>query len=214
MKYFILRPLWCFYFTVKIEWKCHFPTQSFIWQLYRAVCKIFTFPSWHFEKNWLRVCFSWTSRSDHVQSWFALFPQLWLKFPFQCPWEPGKIFSVHHFHFPPPCSSSWWVWMVPGRGQSFCMLWPILLVSRRLSHLFHNSVIPDLLACPDIKGMMYLRAKRKSLLSQSTRGICRCLHPTAVHGTTQFMIFFFPSGRLLEFGCVSVGFQSPLRAWL
>lgn len=136
MKYFILGQLWCFYFAVKIEWKCHFPTQSFIWQLYGAICKIFTFPSWHFEKSWLRVCFSQTSRSDHVQSCFALFPQLWVEFLLQCPQEPGKNFSVHNFHFPPSSSSSWWIWMVPGKGQSFCMLWPILWVSGGLSQPF------------------------------------------------------------------------------
>lgn len=106
MKYFILGALWCFYFAVKTEWKCHFPTQSFIWQLYRAICNIFTFASWHFEKNWLGVCFSRTSRSDHARSCFALFPQLWLQFPLQCPQEPAKISqsTISIFVLPSPAA--------------------------------------------------------------------------------------------------------------
>lgn len=122
MKYFILESLWCFYFPVKIEWKCHFSTQNFIWQLYRAICKIFTFPSWHFEKNWLRVCFSWTSRSDHVQSCFALFPQLWLKFSLQCPQELEKssLCIISIFLFPSLAADGFGWSLAEGRVSACC----------------------------------------------------------------------------------------------
>lgn len=135
------------------------------------------------------MCFSRTSRSDHVQSCCALLPQLSLQFPLQCPQETGKNFSVHHSHFSPPAAGGVGWPLAEGRASACCD--PSFWCLEVSPTLFHGSMIPALLACQNLKEMLYLRAKRKSLQSQSPRGICRFLHPTAVHGTGEFTIFFF-----------------------
>lgn len=137
----------------------------------------------------------------------CLVPTTVTAIPSPVPSGARKNFSEHHFNFRPPFSSSWWVGRSLAEGRASACSHPSFRCLEVFSNLFHVSVIPALLACPELKEMLCLGAKKKSLQSQSTRDICGFLYPIADNSIHHS---FFPLERLLGFGGVSFGSHSPL----
>lgn len=98
----------------------------------------------------------------------------------------------------PPLAADGFGWsLAEGRASACCN--PSFWCLEAFPCLSCDSVIPALLACPELKEIVSLSAKRKSLQSQSTRD--RFLNLTAVHGTTWF---FFSFGEAFGiWGCLS-----------
>lgn len=128
---------------------------------------------------------------DHIQDCFALFPQLFL---FLVPSGARKNISVHSFTaiflLPPPAAN--------GRGQSYLMMWPPLLMS------------PASPAYTGVEATLDLGLKGNSLLAGVLVAFELFISPwnTMDYSTYQF----FPLETVLGFGmwgCLS-SLHSPL----